>query len=339
MFDRDRSPWKGLGKDVSYTEQLKEVLKIAELDFTVDKAPVKFNPMYNGTKQDPIFEDIEMPGFFVTFRTDTFIPFGIVGSKYEIVQNYDAFKFIEMLFAESNNHGLEGIKYEVAGLMQKGQKMFVVVQLPNSITIGVDDHINKYLIFTTTHNGSGSVTIAITGVRIRCGNAVQAAIRGASSKFVMKHTKNVATKIEYVRQLIQAQEKYFLELGEMLITLSTIQLDSQHIDQSIAFVFLPKNEYEQYLVEKFNLYDNVVLSAKRINMLNTVRDSLTNAPGQDAYQYTALWVYNGITSYLQNVKEFKSADERFTSILDDKYGSKLDHIIEIFLTLKPKINE
>jgi len=334
MFDRDRSPWKGLGKDVSYTEQLKEVLEIAGLDFVVDKAPVKWNPDWQREKElvptDFLDMYYNMPGSYVTFRTDTNMPFGIVGSKYEIVQNYDAFKFIEMLFGEIN------VKYQAAGLMDKGYRMFVVVQLPDQITIGPDDHINKYLIFTTTHDGSGAVKIAIIGVRIHCGNAVQAAIRGASSKFEMKHTKNVATKIEHVRQLIHAQEKYFIELGIMLNKLRETPLDKQHIDQTIAYVFLPKVEYEQYLLEKFNLYDNFVLSTKRVNILREVLDALYNAPGQDAYEGTALWVYNGITSYLQNVKEFKSADDRFTSILDDKYGSKLDHAIEVFLTIKSK---
>jgi phage/plasmid-like protein (TIGR03299 family) len=325
MFDRDRSPWKGLGKDVSYAEELKEVLEIGGLNFTVAKAPV----LYDSQHHDGSRSDInEVDGSYVTYRTDTGMAFGIVGSKYEIVQNYDAFKFIEMLFAEANIH------YVAAGTMEGGSKMFVVVQLPDSITIGPDDHVNKYLIFTTTHDGTGSVIVVITGVRIRCGNAIQAAIRGASSKFSMKHTKNVQVKIDYVQQLIKAQEKYFIELGEMLNTLREIELTKSQIDQSIAFVFLPKDEYDQYMVERYNLYDNTVLSTKRINILVEIRDSLDTAPGQDMYTGTALWVYNGITSYLQNVKEFKSADDRFTSILDDKYGSKLDHILETFLLIK-----
>lgn len=334
MFDRDRSPWLGLGKDVSYQQELAEVLRIGELDFIVDKAPVVWNPAFedkNHINSDEYLEmDYEFPGSYVTYRTDTNQPFGIVGSKYEIVQNLDAFKFIEMLFEHIN------ITYEVAGLMDKGQRMFVVVRLPGNITIGPDDHIDKFLIFTTTHDGSGAVNIAITGVRIRCGNAVQAAIRGASSKFSMKHTKNVAVKIEYVQQLIKAQEHYFIELGDMLNKIREIPLTAEQINQSIAFVFLPKEEYERYMAERFDLYDNIIISTKRINILIEVRAALNNAPGQDVYQGTALWVYNGLTSYLQNVKEFKTADDRFTSILTDKYGAKLDHVLETFLTFKPK---
>lgn len=309
-------PWGHIQNDFSAIKELDEILIKAGIAFYVDKAPVTFTP--NLINDDIIPCSQEVPDFYVTYRTDTNHPFGVVGSKYEIVQNYEAFRFIEQLFEE------EDIVYENAGVLDKGSRMFVVVRIPDNIILGEGDQIEKYLMFTTTHDGSGSITIILLGVRLYCSNMIQRVIRNANSKFIIRHTKKAEERLETARKLLDAQKVYFSILEKDLLLLKQINITDGDIDDAIANIFLSSLQYEAYKVEKFDLYDNDILSSKRKSMLLTVRDSIYYALGQDVYTWTALWLYNGITSYFQHSKQYKNEDARFTAIVDDSYGKKID---------------
>jgi len=327
MSDR-KAPWGHIQNDLSNIKELDEVLIKAGLDFYVDKSPVCFAP--NGQEDDMDIDVIKVPDYFVTYRTDTNHPFGVVGSKYEIVQNHEAFRFIELLFED------EDIIYDNAGIFDKGSRMFVVVRIPGNIRIGEGDEIEKYLLFTTTHDGSGSITIAILGIRIWCSNMIQRAIRNAHSKFIIKHTKNAEKRIDYARQLLEAQKNYFAKLEEELLLLKSIEVTEQDIDNAIAKIFLPNSEYLIYQAENFDLYDNTILSTKRKNMLGEVRSAIDISLGQDTYVGTALWLYNGITSYIQHTKQYKDDDSRFTAVVDDPFGKKLDDYFDLLIETTTK---
>lgn len=330
MFDRKNRPWKDVGTDVSQLTELTEVLEKSGLDFTVEKSPVLFStpikyPIEDGGDSAALTPSHKLDGFFVTYRTDNNHPFGVVGSKYEIVQNIEAFRFIELLYKDAD------VVYETAGIFNEGSRMFVTVQLPGGINLSANDRVDKYIVFTTTHDGSGSITIVITGVRPICENTLMLAISKASNKFIIKHTKNADSRIDAARKLIRAQSDYFNKLGETLTQLKKINLGEQGISQILAYMFLTTEEYQSYIQKRYKLIDNDILSTKKQNTIKSVREALNEAPGQALYTNSGLWVYNGLTSYIHNVREYRDADYRFTSIFDDKYGAKLSHVVETML--------
>lgn len=98
-------------------------------------------------------------------RTDNGAVLGVVGKDYQIVQNRDAFLFFDSIV------GGDGIMYEIAGALGKGERIFITAKLPGYIEVGNNDLIEKYLFLTTSHDGSGSITAAFTPVRIVCANS------------------------------------------------------------------------------------------------------------------------------------------------------------------------
>ena len=91
---------------------------------------------------------------------------GVVGKDYHIVQNIDAFAFFDSIVG-----GKDGILYETAGALGKGEKIFITAKLPDYIHVGKSDLIEQYLFLTTSHDGGGSITAAFTPVRIVCNNS------------------------------------------------------------------------------------------------------------------------------------------------------------------------
>jgi phage/plasmid-like protein (TIGR03299 family) len=153
-----QKPWHGLGKIVENYPTSAKALQFAGLDFTVAKLP-----------NHHVFEDgksIKSQNSFFTYRTDTDDVLGDkLGPEYQVVQNVDAFAFFDAIVEG------EGIMYETAGALGKGERIFICAKLPTYIKVGSDDLIEKYLFLTTSHDGFGSITAAFTPTRIVCNNS------------------------------------------------------------------------------------------------------------------------------------------------------------------------
>ena len=113
-------PWHGLGKVVNKSMTSSEAIDLAGLDYEVKKAAL----IAEFDEADRITHNAQggyVDKAFATYRSDTLDVFGVVGSKYEIVQNKDAFKFIDNIIGDTNEHAI----FETAGALGKGETTFI----------------------------------------------------------------------------------------------------------------------------------------------------------------------------------------------------------------------
>jgi phage/plasmid-like protein (TIGR03299 family) len=166
FFSVKEKAWHNLGQIISDYPTSAEAIKHAGLNYRVEKRPLFTYDTENFTGDsdtDIMIPEIEVPDFYATVRTDTDEVLGVVGNDYEVVQNVNAFDFFDAIVG-----GKDGILYETAGALGKGQRIFITAKLPNYIRIGRDGLIEQYLFLTTSHDGYGSITAAFTPVRICC---------------------------------------------------------------------------------------------------------------------------------------------------------------------------
>jgi len=169
FFSVKEKPWHGLGQIIKDYPTSAEALAFAGLDYTVEKRPLFTYDTENhhgDPETDLIIPEIDVPGFFATVRSDTDQVLGVVGKDYEVVQNVEAFSFFDAIVG-----GKDGILYETAGALGNGERVFITAKLPDYIRVGRHDLIEKYLFLTTSHDGTGSIQIAFTPVRIVCQNS------------------------------------------------------------------------------------------------------------------------------------------------------------------------
>ena len=81
--------WHDLGQVVDGAMTAEEAIKLANLDYTVEKADVFMK------SQDDT--NVIVDGHYSTYRTDTNQYLGMVKSRYEVVQNKDAFSFFDSI--------------------------------------------------------------------------------------------------------------------------------------------------------------------------------------------------------------------------------------------------
>ena len=193
MFSVREKPWHGLGKIVMEAPTSKDALRLAGLDWNVVQEPIytKFNEVVEGYKANVRDSDRKV--------------LGVVSDRYKVVQNADAFSFTDELLGK-------GVRYETAGSLQEGKKVWLLARLPREYIIG-GERISPYLVFSNTHDGSGSVKVAVTPVRVVCNNTLNLALDTASRSFSMVHTGNIQDKIQEAKDTLFMAESYMDCLG------------------------------------------------------------------------------------------------------------------------------
>lgn len=194
FFSVQQKAWHGLGQIVEDYPTSEEAIKFAGLDYEVIKAPLftqgRGMAIRDGGEIVP--NNIVIPNNFATLRTDTNTALGVVGNDYHIIQNKEAFSFFDSIVDGSGQ-----IRYETAGALGNGERIFITAKLPEPIRVGNGDDITeKYLFFTTSHDGSGSTTVAFTPIRIVCQNTLNASLRNMSNVVRIKHTSGAKQRLD-----------------------------------------------------------------------------------------------------------------------------------------------
>ena len=116
-------------------------------------------------------ELVPAKGFKANLREDTGEVLGIVSDEYEVVDNRDAFRFLDALIG-SDMH------FETAGSLWGGRRVWCLARLPEYVELG-GDLSATYIYVANSHDGSMAVTAAVTPIRIVCANTLGAALRHA----------------------------------------------------------------------------------------------------------------------------------------------------------------
>ncbi len=300
FFSVKEKAWHGLGQVVTDYPNSKEALQFAGLDFEVIKRP-NIHRLDNG-------EEIISSTSFFTSRTDTNDILGDkLGADYEVVQNVDAFAFFDSIV------GGDGIMYETAGALGKGERIFITAKLPDYIRVGSDDLIDKYLFLTTSHNGDGSITAAFTPIRIVCANTLSAAMRNKSNSFKIRHTAGAKDRLEEANRLMGMSNQLSVELEAIFNHWSRVRITDGEVKKLIQLAMVPNKE----VLRNLNTGKDDELSTVFRNMVNSVYSyAMTNPTQQmETTKGTVFGAYNAVTGYFQNVRNYKDDEAKVKSLL------------------------
>lgn len=188
LFYVRETPWHGQGLRVEDAPTSEDAIRLAGLDWEVQQQPIY---LADGT---------EIKGNYANVRSTDQKPLGIVGERYKIVQNTEAFAFTDALLGE-------GVQYETAGSLKDGKVIWLLARMPETIEI-LGDKVDPYMVFTNTHDGSGAVRVCMTPIRVVCNNTLNAAMRGAKRVWSARHTGSVTNKLDDARETLQFANQY-----------------------------------------------------------------------------------------------------------------------------------
>ena len=309
FFSVKEKAWHGLGQIVEDHPTSEEAIIFAGLDYEVVKKTIQ------------TLDKEEIENYFATVRTDTAQTLGIVGSKYEVVQNKTAFSFFDALV----NNG-EGIKYETAGALGYGERIFITAKMPELIRIGRNDMIEQYIFLTTSHDGSGSIMAAFTPIRIVCNNTLSAALKNNSNAVFIKHTANAEMKLQEAARIISIAETTSELLGTVFNKWSKVRVTDKEIKKLIQLAMSPTKEVFKAIAIENKAFE---FSRQFTEVVGEVYSYAMNSPTQqmETTEGTLFGAYNSITGYYQNVNSYKDESSKLNSIL---YGTGLERSKKAF---------
>lgn len=336
--------WHRLGQVFDHPLSVEEALKACNADYYVEARPIMpivsdmdiFGGI-NGMSGEDV-ESLIIPTHKAVLRMDTKEVLGIVGADYQVVQNEHAFRFINTLC--SGNEDTPTI--ESCGVLGNGERIFVTCKFPEDIIINakMDDRIERYLIITTSHDGTGAVKCVVCNTRVVCQNTLRIAFskKGEKSGMVsFKHSKNVFNKLNLdnkenatlVYDTLGLEKAYNAYFKAELERLHSLKVTKAQVEEIVANVALSKEVLGIYNKVGKNI-NHEDIPTRSQNLYNGMMTAIHQGVGQDIIESgNGLWLINGITSFYQNNATYKNDEVKFLSITEGNVSRKVQQAYDL----------
>ena len=218
MFYVRTAPWHGLGTKVIEAPDSEGALVAAGLNWNVVQEPIY-------TREEEMID-----GYRANVRDSDRRVLGVVTDRYKIVQNREAFAFTDELLGE-------GVRYETAGSLQGGRRVWLLAHMPHEYIIS-GERISPYLLFSNAHDGSGAIKVALMPIRVVCQNTLNLALNTAKRSWSMNHTGDIRGKMQEAKDTLFMAETYMDELGKEFESLRKKKLTDKQVMDYIE-ILLP----------------------------------------------------------------------------------------------------
>jgi phage/plasmid-like protein (TIGR03299 family) len=307
VFVTGEPAWHRLGAVIETAASSAEAIKLARLDWRVEQWPIRaFGP------EQPIGEsgqtkavDVSVADCVANVRTDTNAVLGVVGLRYRVFQNAEAFDFMDALVGEKL------AMYETAGSLHGGRRVWMMARIPQEYRAGRDDLIKPYVLLTNTHDGSQSLRMFPTTVRVVCANTLNLALDEAGGEgLTVSHHPRLDSRIAEARTKLGIIAVRFAKFGEELHALAARQMsvsEAVAYFRSLAGMDIPGGTDRQRKTRE-NIYQQFLTN------FDNARNAL---PGM---KHTAWGAYNAVSEWADHQRNYRGLNPT------EKLNRRLDSI-------------
>lgn len=322
------TPWHGLGQRVIPGTSPEDMLKAANLDWTVELRSLAISCTLKGTDgvEKNGWCNAPMNNFKGVMRADTHEVFAVPTKRYKPVQNIEVARFFAD-FADSSSCELQ-----VLGALEGGRKVWALAKVSADYQIGAAGSTDTqlgYVMLATSHDGSLRTVAMGTSVYVICWNTLSAALsrvgnnfkvgktNASKSLFSLKHTAKFddAAKREAAKvvSLVKEQQEQTAEMAEFF---SKIRIDGQGRIEFVRRLLGGESYVDQILKDRSeeplgsSLLDQIVIAeqakkevpAEETRVGKAIIDSILFSPGATLESRNdTLWgCLNGVTYFVDH---------------------------------------
>lgn len=221
--------WHGFGTVVQSAQTSADALRIAGLDWDVRLTALAadMGEGAEGGRYRPIGTHR------ATYRADTGKALGAVGLRYQPLQNREAFAWLDEIVGEQLAH------WHTCGSLREGRQVWMLGKLPGDLEVTDKDVLNKYVLITNSHDGTGAVRMFPTSVRVVCANTLRLAISEVDSNrsdsglplgLKLFHTAgSLGKRVQKARELLGVIGKSHDEFATVARAMTSKQMTSQNV--------------------------------------------------------------------------------------------------------------
>lgn len=295
--------WHAIGKDVSECTCMEHVLEASGLDYNVVKRPL----FYGDNWHDDVGTH-ELINRFVTVRENDNHPYDVVSDKFEIIQNRDAFDFVNYMGDE--------VSFEKAGETASGM-VYVIAKLPDVDILG--DAFTPHVIFRNGFNAKVKITAAICPLRLVCQNQFNFAFKDAQNTVTIRHVQNAEQKLQEARETLRMSADYMAELHQMAEQYAGIQISEFQLEKFLREAF-PMDG-----IENMNPFKRVKLEEARTAFLRA-----HNSDDNSNFRGTAWGLINAYTDFITHQVPQGKTETRFEGkFVQVTFGSNMNRVLDL----------
>lgn len=223
-------PWHGLGVAVDNLLTSTDAIKVAGIDWLVEKQPVFYRDG-DGNYQ-------AIPDRFITVRLSDNAPLGIVSNRYKEFQNADGFKIVDEALARLGITAL----YQTAGSILGGKQVWALAELPDYFKLGpAGDETKAYLLFRNSHDGSTLIDFYPTKVRVVCHNTVNLSYSTRDEDIALgfSHTGDIEAKSAAVQDMLQKAIEKYGRFDRVMEAAAAVEVNTETVDEFLNQLFPP----------------------------------------------------------------------------------------------------
>ena len=275
--------WHGLATVLDKAPSIDEAIRLAGLDWVVADKPI-FYELDDGGKR-------ACESHKALVRESDGSVLGVVGKRYEALQNSVAFNFFEPLVKEGV------VTLETAGSLKGGRRVWVLAKFNKEAEVLPGDSVGSYLLISNAHDGTRAVNVIFTRIRTVCWNTLSAAERDADRDYSpvirVRHSKNVELGLEAIRNIIDIENRTFNASIEQYRAMANAKLPLENIPLFVKEA-LPDGDasfarWKDGAARKNNAFDSTISLAE-----NGAGAALPGVKG------TVWGAYNAFTEYVDH---------------------------------------
>ena len=281
-----KSAWHNLGVVVPEAMATEDAIRHAGLDWEATLRDVAY---MSGEGQAILIE-----GKRAVVRQDTGKVLGVVGMTYQPVQNRELAAFMDALIGA-------GAKYDSAGSLYGGKKVWFNVRVADCFEVIPEDIVQPYLTVMNGHDGTTRLTAIATATRVVCANTFQLALDTAD--------RNRTISIRHDGRLMDNVQRAKETLGLVYSAAERYQIEAA----AVAKVRLNKEQLAAFFVEQVDMIGGSE-DSKKMNMLAMtwgLRNDRNNLRGMEG---TAWQAYNVLSEFIDHAPRRTGADKRIESV-------------------------
>jgi len=291
MMYYGQKPWHKLGTEVMEAATSEQAIIASGLNWQVKQSPVEF--MANGySRKDS--------SHMVNYRSDNGESLGIVGDGYKVLQNKEAFSFFDAIV------GVKEAIYHTAGALGKGERIWLLAKLPGYIRTVGDDVTEKFLLLSSSHDGSQAVTVMFTPIRVVCSNTLNVALGAKSNRVSVRHTLNMGLRVNEIQNELGIINQRFSLFEDATRKLAMTQITSEVLKKFVIDSGLVPTDA-----------DSKDGSTRAQNIMEEVSRLFEYGKGADlaGAHGTAWGAFNAVVEYVDHKRGGDNLNKRASSLL------------------------
>ncbi len=191
---------------------------------------------------DGNFQPVE--GKLATVREDNDKVLGIVGDDYEVVANSDLKKLIQPLVDE------EVLSISNMGYLNGGKKVFIQAQIAKDYQVVGEDY-RGMITLLNSFDGSTTVSLGTTMVRVICSNTFTAVMKKLTEKY--RHSEGVTERLLSTTAIVDYVDGAMKKYSEYAETLAAAPCSASQFKQAVEAIYGKETkDMRQSFVDKLN---------------------------------------------------------------------------------------